>query len=152
MVSKVIQHFHPVWRNKANFIIRARVDDPNKNFIGEQLWARKISDFRFEICCIPFFVYNISLGDEVETDAEYYVKNVQRPSGQFTFRIWLKDTPNEIRTEVIKNLIENDYLIEQHSEFLIAINATDENHAQLAADYLMEYEGQGALTYETGKV
>ena len=151
MTTKFIQHFNPIWKEKANFIIRTKVDDPNNVFSGEQLWARKISEKRFEIFCIPFFAYDLSLGDEVETDEEFFVKKVTKPSGQFTFRIWLKDTPDGIRTLIIKHLMENDYLIEQHSESLLAINATDANHAQLIADYLMELEKKNNLEYETGK-
>lgn len=151
MTTIYIQHFNPIWKEKANFIICAKVDDPNKVFIGEQLWARKISDNRFEVCCIPFFVYDLSLGDEVETDEEFFVKKVIKPSGQFTFRIWLKDTPDGIRIDVFKHLIENGFLIEQHSEFLLAVNASDANHAQLTADYLMEHEKKSNLVYETGK-
>jgi hypothetical protein len=37
----------------------------------EQLWARQVGDRRFEICCIPFFVYDMALGDVVETDANH---------------------------------------------------------------------------------
>lgn len=66
MTVKTIQHFNPVWREDANFIIGIEInissgDDPS----WEQLWSRKISENRFMICCIPFFPYNLSLGDEV---------------------------------------------------------------------------------------
>ena len=71
----------------------ARVDDPKNEIAKEQLWTRKIDAFRFEICCIPFFIYNLSLGDEVDTDDNFTVKNIARPSGQYTFRVWAKNTP-----------------------------------------------------------
>ena len=36
----------------------------------EQLWARQESADLFEICCIPFFVHKLALGDVVRTDTE----------------------------------------------------------------------------------
>jgi hypothetical protein len=37
----------------------------------EQLWARQVGDRHFELCCIPYFVYDLALGDVVEIDADY---------------------------------------------------------------------------------
>ena len=46
-------HAAPVWREKANFIIRALLPERDRS---EQLWARQIGDQRFEVCRIPFFM------------------------------------------------------------------------------------------------
>jgi hypothetical protein len=42
------------------------------------LWARQVGDRRFEICCIPFFLYDVALGDVVETDENYSLVRVVR--------------------------------------------------------------------------
>ena len=47
----------------------------------EQLWARRVDDEHHEICCIPFFVYDLALGDTVEVDADHLVTRVVEPSG-----------------------------------------------------------------------
>ena len=46
----------------------------------------------FEICCIPFFVYDLALGDLVETNADYSVTLRHAPSGRFVFRVWFGDS------------------------------------------------------------
>jgi hypothetical protein len=68
---KEAQHLAPVWRERADFILGAIVEDG----ISEQLWARKVDDLQFEVCCIPFWVYNISLGDR------RHRRGVQRTTG-----------------------------------------------------------------------
>lgn len=44
------------------------------------------------MCCIPFFVYDVALGDVVATspegDGKYIVEKVVQPSGRFVFRVW----------------------------------------------------------------
>jgi len=55
-------HREPAWRERSNFIIASAIDAANTDMTTEQLWARKIDDRHFEICCIPFFAYNVALG------------------------------------------------------------------------------------------
>ena len=71
MENKSFQHLNPVWREKANFIIGAVVPSLKNNpkeKVWEQLWARKIDNDHYEICCIPMFAYGLALGDVVEID------------------------------------------------------------------------------------
>ncbi len=82
------RHTEPVWRSRANFVIAADIASAPDKREWEQLWARKSADTRFEICCIPFFVYDLALGDEVETDGDHVLRRVVKPSGHFTFRVW----------------------------------------------------------------
>ena len=93
-MSKIFQrgdyvaiHENPVWRDESDFIIRAYLEENKGRNEWEQLWAKRLDDRRFSLCCIPFFAYNLALGDEVETDGSYVVEGVVRPSGQFTWRI-----------------------------------------------------------------
>lgn len=48
------RHNEPAWRDRANFVIAADIAGSPDKREWEQLWARKLSDTRFEICCIPF--------------------------------------------------------------------------------------------------
>ena len=41
----------------------------------------------FEVCCIPFFLYDVSLGDVVATNPDYVLDRVVRASGRYTFRV-----------------------------------------------------------------
>lgn len=89
-----VTHEYPVWREKADFIIGVEfdADDAAPSKRREQLWSRRLAGDRFEVCCIPFFAYDINLGDEVETwshgERRYEVRRVVKDSGRYTFRIW----------------------------------------------------------------
>jgi hypothetical protein len=151
MSKKIIQHLNPIWAEKANFVIMANLDDSNNEIEKEQLWAQQISANKFEICCIPFFVYSLSLGDEVETDENFVISKITKASGQYTFRIWAENTPKEVRLTITNYLTENNYLYEWYSENLFSISAKEKISAQSLLDYLAEQERNGYLVYETGK-
>lgn len=153
MRTKTMQHLNPVWEEKADFIIgiNLQTELPNYDIVWEQLWCKKISNDHFMICCIPFFAKDLSLGDEVETDANNMVKSVIKPSGQYTFRVWFGDSkdPN-IRNTIIKELVQTDCSIEWYSENLLAISCSEQN-AQRIADFLFEKQNNGEIFYDTGK-
>jgi hypothetical protein len=154
MEIKTIKHLNPVWREKANFIIGAKctnatAEDSNS---WEQLWSRKISDDTFEICCIPFFLYDISLGDEVKTDQDYWINDVIKRSGHFTFRVWFGNSTNpNIREEIIDRVNGLGCLFEWYSNNLLAIDAPTEDLAKQISGFLYEKEQIGLLIYETGR-
>jgi hypothetical protein len=75
-------HLEPVWRERSNFVIAAEVPDGGDTET-EQLWARQIDEHRFEICCIPFFVFDIALGDVVETDRQAVTSSVSGSVSRF---------------------------------------------------------------------
>jgi Domain of unknown function (DUF4265) len=143
-------HSEPVWRERSNFIIMSAIDPVDADVASEQLWARKVDDLRFEICCIPFFVYDLALGDVVDTDANYAVKRVVAPSGRFVFRVWFGESFHP-RDEVAEELKALGSLVEWSSPNLLAVDATDKEHAQRVADFLAEREKAGHLVYETGR-
>jgi hypothetical protein len=123
-------HDAPVWRDRANFVIGAPLREEGR---AEQLWARQVSDQRFEICCIPFFLYDVALGDVVETDANYDLARVVERSGRFVFRVWFGEAFHP-RQEVADELAELGALLEWSSANLLAVDAADEAHAQVIAD------------------
>lgn len=140
-------HEAPVWRDRSDFVIGAPLAEEGR---AEQLWARQVSDQRFEICCIPFLLYDVALGDVVETDANYDVARVVEPSGRFVFRVWFGEAFHP-RQEIADELAELGALLEWCSANLLALDAADEAHAQTVADYLTEQERDGRLMFETGR-
>jgi hypothetical protein len=132
-------HDAPIWRDRANFVIGAPLREKGR---AEQLWVRQVSDRRFEICCIPFFVYDVALGDVVETDANYDLARVMERSGRFVFRVWFGEAFNS-RQEVADELAEFGALLEWSSANLLAVDAGDQAHAQTIAAYLAEAGGRG---------
>jgi Domain of unknown function (DUF4265) len=148
---KVLEHLNPVWRDRADFIVHAVVDDEAL----EQLWARQLDDRRFEVCCIPMFVYDIALGDIVETqrvgDREYVVASVE-PRGRYAFRVSFSESPDRGQaTEQLLSDLGDDWLLEWYSETLLGLDAPDPEKAQELADLLQQLEDQGLFIYETAR-
>lgn len=60
MAEDFVVHEQPVWRDRSNFIIHAElVVDAHIRRYG-QLFVRQMSEDHFEVCCIPFFIYDIA--------------------------------------------------------------------------------------------
>ena len=153
MKPRFFTHTNPVCGNQANFLIGATSPPPPKDpslKAWEQLWSKQISQYRFQICCIPFFAYNLSLGDEVETDLDFMVTRVIKLSGHFTFRVWFSpDTPKE---HLLDSISEMNCLMEAYSSNLVSIDAENARIAQRVANILAEAQKKGEIVYETGKI
>ena len=147
-----LAHRNPVWRDKSDFIINAKLPERDERF--EQLWARQISDDTFEICCIPFFLYDVALGDVVQTAPEgerkYVMSKVIRGSGRYVFRVWFGRS-FQPREDVATELVSLGAAIEWSSPNLLAVDAADATTAKRIAEALQVYENQGGLEYETGR-
>lgn len=152
--KEFVIHQDPVWRERSNFIISAELSEKDRPRRFEQLFAKQVGEDRFEICCIPFFVYDIALGDVVVTsprgDRKYVVDKVVESSGRFVFRVWFGESFHP-RDEIAEELKGFGSLIEWSSRNLLAVDAVDREHAQLVADFLAEREKAGDLVYETGR-
>lgn len=144
-------HLNPVWRDRANFIIAAEFTMEPTDVKTEQLWARRVGVDVFEICCIPFFLYDVALGDIVETDGDWLVRDVVKPSGRYVFRVWFGDTFYP-RDEVAVGLEDLGALLEWSSPDLLAVDAVDEEHAKVLSGFLLDRQDRDELIYETGKL
>lgn len=152
MNEQFLTHQRPVWQDRSNFIINGQLPERDGRF--EQLWARQLSDDTFEVCCIPFFLSDVALGDVVQTEPaggrRYVVARVVQASGRYVFRVWFGETAYP-RDEIAQKLEALGGLLEWSSVNLLAVDARDEQHAQEIADYLSEAEARGELIYETGR-
>ena|SRR5437899_3340663 len=144
-------HQSPIWRDRADFVFAAHLGRKNGRNEWEQLWGQKTAvPLRFIVCCIPFFVRDVDLGDEVETDADYVLQRVVQRSGQFTFRVWSGGKDLSATQEIQEEIKELGPLMEWSSENLLALSARDTDQARKLADYLQAREGAGLLQYEAG--
>lgn len=154
VASEFVVHQDPVWRERSNFIINAELAEKDRPRRFEQLLAKQVGEDRFEICCIPFFVYDIALGDVVVTSPrggrKYVVDKVVEPSGRYVFRVWFGESFHP-RDKIAAELRALGSMIEWSSSNLLAVDAVDREHAQLVADFLAEREQAGHLVYETGR-
>ena len=146
----VAVHQSPIWRDRANFIFFAHLGMKDGKNEWEQLWGQQTAPQRFVLCCIPFFVQDIALGDEVETDANFILQQVARSSGQVTFRVWFGGQEAATRQELVREIEALKPLMEWSSENLLALSVP-ETEAQRFADYLHLREQRGLLQYETGR-
>jgi hypothetical protein len=156
--TSVVVHPTPAWRDRADFLIAARInqDHPGAQWEWEQLWVRRISPDVFEVCCIPFFVYGVCLGDHISAEIDskncYVLGRTVRSSGHVSFRVWLKD--DEMKRELPRELemlgCETERRWETSS--LLAVDAATESLARRVADLLHEREEAGLLCYETARL
>ncbi len=146
MINSV--HPEPVWRHRSNHIIAAELPEAGR---AEQLWARRVAEYRFELCCIPFYLYDVALGDVVETDRTYRITKVIEPSGRFAFRVWFGESTYP-QGQIIGELMALGALVERSSANLIAVDAADATMAQAVANLLKAHEDRRHLIYETGRL
>lgn len=144
-------HVEPTWRERADFIIGAEISPAGTDLTTEQLWARRIGPRTFEVCCIPFFVYNVSLGDIVEVDSAYFVQRVAVTSNRYVFRLYFGHDGAEIRRSLVTRLEQIGTRLEWYSWNLLAIDVSDHERAQAVADLLQSEQDKGNLIYETGR-
>lgn len=151
MANRQATHRDPIWRDRADFIIAVDIDPGGTDITSEQLWARRIDERHFELCCIPFFAYDLSLGDVVEVGADYHVKRVSKASGRYVFRVHVPPERSESRDDIVTGLAARGALVEWSSPKMFAVDVSDAMQAQLVADYLTAEEQAGHLEYETGR-
>jgi hypothetical protein len=145
----MLTHSDPVWRDRADFILGAQLPDPDSDR-REQLWSRQVAPTRFEICCIPFFLYDVALADVVETGTDYTLERVVEASGRWVFRAWFGESFHP-RDEIADELAAMGALLEWSSVNLLAVDASDAELAQRVAHRLEGHERRGHLIYETGR-
>jgi hypothetical protein len=148
-------HKKAAWSNKANYRLAMKVDDsPPDRDIFEELWARQKSDEEFEVCCIPFFIYDVNLGDTIRIvpqGEKNLVLGVSEQSGHHTFRVWLKSASPLLRDQLMAAISSFGCDFEWFDERLVALDAPDDQAARQLVNWLEEKLIGGGLDYETGR-
>ena len=147
-----VQHVAPIWQDRMNFVFDAALPEDCAPKRFEQLVGRQVADTEFELCCIPFFLYDVSLGDIVATNGDYVVERVVRPSGRCTFRVFFGEAVGPKDQIAAELELQLGALLKWHGAKLLAVDAEDGELAQKVADYLQARENAGELIYETGRV
>jgi hypothetical protein len=150
-----VVHDKPAWRDRSTSVIRATVrNPPDGETWYEQLWARKIDDGRYELCCIPFATYDYALGDVVEVgpggDSAYLIHGVVERSGRVVLRAWLADSTRETWDALQGMLRFRRLQFEFRKPALVAIDVADQEAAAEVEAELRELEKAGRLRYERG--
>lgn len=86
--TNYIVHEQPVWRPSESYMAMVDLEPFGFENTHEQLWLRSLEDGGYEVCCIPFQVYGLALGDVVEVTRGRFVTQILRNSGRRALRIF----------------------------------------------------------------
>ena len=131
--------------------------DADSDMRWEGLLGRRLSDDRARVCAVPFWVYDLNLGDEVRivTSAEGALIATEsiHDSGNYTFRVSFNtDGEDDLSWRELQQALEPfDCWFDVRSPRFTAISCPP-SHAQAVADYLASRERDGELHYETGRM
>jgi hypothetical protein len=145
-------HENPVWREKANYIINLPTHWDGRY---EQMWCRQVQETEFEVCCIPYFLYDIALGDilkAVPIDRQRHGEAVVKEcSGRGVFRVYFEVEQYRNQKAISADLNELGALVESwRSSDLLAVDARDDGQYQLIGNFLTRCSSRGFLSYESG--
>ncbi|UPG83993.1 DUF4265 domain-containing protein [Luteibacter aegosomatis] len=147
----VVAHKHPVWRDRATSVFHMLAGVHGGRSRWEQLWWRRTARGRFTLCCIPFLIDDLALGDEVETNACHIVRRIARRSGQVTFRVRIGGHEPGMRDQVLKASEVFEPLAEWSAPNLLALSV-HESRARPLGDRLAILAGQKMIEVDTGRI
>ncbi len=151
MTAESATHADPVWREKADFLISADLTSAGMPGEWEQLWAKRLREGEFLVCCIPYFTYGVALGDTVRTapagERTYVIEAVVARSGRRVLRLWLRDAGADARSRVIEYIAKESLLHEWSSANLLVIDVA----ADCPAAGLLEAVMDDAIQFEWGE-
>jgi hypothetical protein len=149
-MGDIATHDLPVWRSRANFLIMADLTPHGMSGKLEQLWARRIGDRAFEICCIPFFTYGIALGDSVETNGDYRVLGIVNKGGHRNLRVAIvKGAQTEQLHEAIHGWLDSaGFLYEWRGGGYAAVDLSFAHQEDALIDFIRAWAESGQLQYE----
>ncbi|MBF4573159.1 DUF4265 domain-containing protein [Herbiconiux sp. VKM Ac-1786] len=146
----IVVHRAPIWRDRADYIFRAAIPDPAPTASIEQLWGRKQGHL-IEVCCIPYFLYDVNLGDLVSLSDENTLESVVEDKGHCTFRAFFSEHLESI-ADVDRDLRGRGAGTEWLSNRLVALDAPSGEAASELSAFLATLENRGVLEYETGRL
>lgn len=150
--SKIVTHAEPVARERTNYILRLDLTADGMPGYFEQVWTRKEDRQRFELCCIPFFTYGLSLGDVITIADEAGRYRVDSKAGHRTIRFAIQDQESAHRRheELHGALAATDVLIELrgHARGYGAIDIVTADHGDAVIAVLRPLAEKAILTWE----
>jgi hypothetical protein len=138
-VMKIAAHANPVRRPTPSFMLRASLEDIEREGNYEHLWTKRVGEDRFELCCIPFFAYDLALGDVVRADAGtgWVLQSVEKRSGNGVVRVAVKrrEDVDAIHLRLHDLLGKLEYLHEWFAPGYVAVSLEPgRSHAEFFGD------------------
>jgi hypothetical protein len=121
----------------------------------EGLRARRLAEDRARLAAIPFWVYDLDLGDEVALETAptgaLIIADVTADAGNHTYRVVFEDAGDDDPRwrELAQALSPLGCWFDVRSPGFLALSAPDDG-ADAVAAYLHARAARGELTYEAG--
>lgn len=147
--AQIATHQEPALRHRSNYIIRIALDSHGLPGRFEQVWARQV-DADFELCCIPYFAYGLSLGDRLIWSHHSESAEVVAKSGHKTIRIAFLDG-DRARTEhqnLHGELARTGCLMEWLSDGYGAVDLADDTQERAVLEILGRWFEAGGMSWE----
>lgn len=149
-----MEHLRPVWAEHADAGIVVRIPDVEDAL--EHLAVRRLGEDVFEVCCLPFSLYNVGLGDHIRVaglspTAPGTVADRVMYGGRYLFRVALAEDEGANMDSVASAFLSMGFLVEEYGPVLLAVDAPDKDAADALAAYLQAGQDAGDWEYETGQ-
>lgn len=124
--------------------------------LWEGLLAKREGRDRARVCAVPFWVYDVNLGDEVtvieSAEGAPVANGIVNEAGAFAFRVIFvgAQADDERWRQLMVELEPCQCWFDVRSPAFLALSAPAE-HARGVADVLSAKQGRGELQYETGR-
>jgi hypothetical protein len=146
VVSPTIVHPAPAWGDRADGMVRGRTGSGWASR-DEELPARQVGPASYELCCIPFVVTGLALGDIVEVDPAGFVNQVVEPSGRATFGALLLSGERDA-SSLDRDLAGSDVLVEWSSSIRLSLSMKSPTGAEALATSLDRLVAEGLIEYD----
>ena len=137
-------------------IEKIHVNLPNHWAIaGESMWATPLGNDLFRIENVPFYAYGLNYQDIVRAIRENEgpvaeIKEVVRPSGHRTFRVYFEDKIDREKQERTLKTFEDLHVeYERCNDFYFSLDMRPEGNYQTVFDKLEGLEKKKVLGFET---
>jgi hypothetical protein len=116
----------------------------------EQFWTRRVSNTVFEIACIPFFTYGISLGDKVRINEDGVIEQVVEKSGHKTMRVAVVNKSNQdhIHKALHEWVANTGLLYEWYAPGYLAVDVPPVSQKRLDMSLLDQLSNAGEICTE----
>jgi hypothetical protein len=149
--SMIATHDEPAARARTNYILRLSLAADGLPGRYEQMWTRTDDKVTFELCCIPFFTYNLSLGDVIRKTADGEYEIVSK-GGHRTIRFAIQDEKYQLEghESLHASIASAGCLAEFRGHMLGygAIDIVDEDQSETVQALLIPLAEQGLLMWE----
>ena len=150
-----MEHDLPAWGDLADCEILVRIPDVDDSI--ERLACRRVEKNDYEVCCLPFSLYEVCLGDTIRLATPMlgqpgHISEKVADGRRYLFRVSLVQPSRVNMQSAASSLISMGHLVEVYSDMLISVDAADHDAAKSLAAYLQMQEDAGEWQYETGRL